>query len=164
MQPLTVSELEQCDDAEVSWVATLPKSLQAVLSIDFQDLQPLEPVTHQFESRGLVFDDAIALIPSNPRFICRSGQPVLMPAHPANTLAIELQPMVQRLYLCGRGTQPMVVKTWDADGNLLSTKTADLPHSESALLPCQILKLSTEGVHRIVLSSAAPFTLEGIAL
>ncbi|MEM8810693.1 MAG: hypothetical protein AAGF01_32180 [Cyanobacteria bacterium P01_G01_bin.38] len=164
MRPLSVSELKQRDDINLSWVAALPKSMQAVLTVDFQDLKPLEPVTCQFESRGLVFEDAIALIPSNPRFICRSGQSVLMPAHPDNTLAIEPQPMVQRLYLCGRGTQPIVVKTWDADGNLQSTQTADLPQLDSPLLPCQILKLSTEGIHRIELSSAAPFTLEGVAL
>lgn len=164
MLPLPVSELEQPDGVESSWVSSLPQALQAVLPLDLQVLKPLESVMHQFESRGVVFEDAIALIPSNPRFICRSGQFVLMPAHPDNTLAIDPQPMVQRLYLCGRGTQPIVVKTWDADGNLQSTQTADLPPSDSTLLPCQILKLATEGIHRIELSSAAPFTLEGIAL
>jgi hypothetical protein len=174
--PPTVAELErEClnlSDAER--LETLPNSLQAQLGLDFQTLQPLEVVDQQFKPQGLVFAEAIALIPSNPRFIAQSGQIVLMPSSNQPLLTIELDTFITRLSLCGRSTQPITLQARDAAGQGVALHTGVMcplltegqPDSqlEIRLLPRQVFKFDTATATHLTVMARAPFIIEGIGL
>ena len=133
---------------------------------DFQTLAPLEMVTNQFAE--VSFGCAIALLPSNPRFVAKAGQRVIMPTGD-NRLSIVLEHTVESLCLWGRCTQPMVLKVLESSGKVVqihSDKTFRWPKSsETALLPLQILKLENmSNIAIIELSADAPFTIEGLSV
>lgn len=134
---------------------------------DFQSLAPLEMVTNQFA--GVSFGCAIALIPSNPRFIAKTGQLVLMPTGNDNHMSIALEETVDSFCLWGRCTQPMILKVLESSGNVLqihSDKAFRWPDSsETTLLPLQILKLENMSkIAMIELYADAPFTIEGLSV
>ena len=134
---------------------------------DFQSLDSLEMVTTQFSK--VSFGCAIAIIPSNPRFIAKSDQRVVMPTGNDNRMSIALDDTVDSFCLWGRCTQPILLKVLEADGQVLqihSDKAFRWPNSsDTALLPLQILKLENMGnIAMIELSAAAPFTIEGLSV
>ena len=134
---------------------------------DFQSLAPLEMVTNQFA--GVSFGCAIALIPSNPRFITKAGQRVLMPTGNQYRLSIALEATVNSFCLWGRCTQPMLLKVLESSGKVLqihSDKAFRWPDgSKNALLPLQILKLENmSNIAMIELFADAPFTIEGLSV
>lgn len=134
---------------------------------DFQSLAPLEMVTNQFA--GVSFGCAIALIPSNPRFITKAGQRVLMPTGNQYRLSIALEATVSSFSLWGRCTQPMMLKVLESSGKVLqihSDKAFRWPDgSKDALLPLQILKLENmSNIAMIELFADAPFTIEGLSV
>ncbi|MBT9317636.1 hypothetical protein [Leptothoe spongobia] len=134
---------------------------------DFQSLAPLEMVTTQFSE--VSFGCAIALIPSNPRFVAKVGQLVVMPTGNDNHLSIALDDTVDSFCLWGRCTQPMLLKVLEANGQVLeihSDKAFRWPSSsETHLLPLQILKLENMSkIAMIELSADAPFTIEGLSV
>ncbi len=134
---------------------------------DFQVLNPLEMVTNQFS--GVSFGCAIALIPSNPRFVAQLEQCVIMPTGSDHRLSIALSDTVDSFCLWGRCTQPMMLKVLESTGKVLqihSDKTFRWPDSsEMTLLPLQILKLENMSqIAMIELSADAPFTIEGLSV
>ena len=135
---------------------------------DFQSLDPLEMVTTQFSQ--VSFGCAIALIPSNPRFVAKPEQMIVMPTGNDNRMSIALDNTVESFCLWGRCTQPIVLKVLEAStGKVLqihSDKAFRWPSSsETALLPLQILKLENmSSIAIIELSAKAPFTIEGLAI
>ncbi len=147
---------------------TLATLTDVPMGFDFQTLSPLEMVTNQFA--GVSFGCAIALIPSNPRFILKPGQLVIMPTGNDNRLSIALDDAVDSFSLWGRCTQPMVLKVLESsNGNVVqihSDKAFRWPDSsETSLLPLQILKLENmSNIAIIELSAQAPFTIEGLSV
>lgn len=134
---------------------------------DLQVLTPLEMVTNQFT--GVSFACAIALIPSNPRFVAKPGQRVIMPTGNDNRLSIAVDDTVGTFCLWGRCTRPMVLKVLEHSGKVLeihSDRTFRWPDSsETALLPLQILKLENmSNIAMAELSAEAPFTVEGLSV
>ena len=134
---------------------------------DFQALAPLEMVTNQFA--GVSFGCAIALIPSNPRFVAQSGQRVIMPTGSNNHLSIALDNTVDSFCLWGRCTRPMMLKVLESSGKVLqihSDKGFRWPDSsKTALLPLQILKLENMSqIAMIELFADAPYTIEGLSV
>ncbi len=134
---------------------------------DFQALNSLEMVTNQFA--GVSFGCAIALIPSNPRFVAQPEQCVIMPTGNEHCLSIALDDTVDSFCLWGRCTQPMMIKVLESTGKVLQIHTDKAfrwpDSSETALLPLQILKLENmTQVAMIELSADAPFTIEGLSI
>ena len=135
---------------------------------DFQSLKSLEMVTNQFSK--VSFGCAIALIPSNPRFVAKAGDRVIMPTGNDNRLSIALDDTINSFCLWGRCTQPMMLKVLESTtGKVLrihSDKAFRWPDSsETALLPLQILKLENMSqIAMIELSADAPFTIEGLSV
>ena len=150
--------------ADVSTIVDIPTGF------DFQVLAPLEMVTDQFSE--VSFACAIALVPSNPRFIAKPGQLVVMPTGNDNQLTIALEDTVDAFCLWGRCTQPMILKVLESNGNVLEIRSdagCHLPETQDIqdadLLPLQILELEDmNGVAMIELSAQAPFVIEGLSI
>ncbi|MEL6937184.1 MAG: hypothetical protein AAFN42_07110 [Cyanobacteria bacterium J06554_1] len=147
--------------------ADILKITDVPTGFDFQSLAPLEMVTSQLTD--VSFGCAIAIIPSNPRFVGKAGQRVIMPTGNDNRLSIAIDKSIDSFCLWGRCTQPIVLKVLESSGKVLkihSDKAFRWPDSsETALLPLQILKLENmSNIAMIELSADAPFTIEGLSI
>lgn len=148
---------------------TLPTAFTALCPLNFQRLAAFETVTQQFDRQGLEFIGAIALAPSNPRFIEQSGQKVLMPAQP-HQLELQLSPSVQQIGITGRSTQPILLEVIDATNAVTTVQNgvisplAKPSQHDTGRLPAQILKLETPAGGRLRLSAKAPFVISTVAI
>lgn len=158
---LDCSHTARISEADILNVTDVPTGF------DFQSLAPLEMVTSQFPE--VSFGCAIALIPSNPRFVAKAGRRVIMPTGNDNRLSVALEDTVDSFCLWGRCTQPILLKVLESSGKVVkihSDKAFRWPDSsETALLPLQILKLENMNKIAIIeLSADAPFTIEGLCV
>lgn len=165
MLALNIDCLNTADTSDVK--ANMLNITDVPTGFDFQSLAPLEMVTSQFSE--VVFGCAIALTPSNPRFVAKVGQRVIMPTGNDNHLSIGIDKTINSFCLWGRCTQPMVLKVLESSGKLLNIHTDKAfqwpDDSETALLPLQILKLANmTNIAMIELSADAPFTIEGLSV
>ncbi|MGD1855916.1 MAG: hypothetical protein ACFB2W_16875 [Leptolyngbyaceae cyanobacterium] len=156
-----------CSNAASTLEAGVLNITDVPTGFDFQSLAPLEMVTTQFSE--VSFGCAIALIPSNPRFVSKPGQLVLMPTGNDNHMSIALDATIESFCLWGRCTQPMLLKVLEGNGQVLeihSDKAFRWPSSsKTSLLPLQILKLENMShITMIELSADAPFTIEGLSV
>ncbi|NEP15333.1 MAG: hypothetical protein F6J97_00270 [Leptolyngbya sp. SIO4C1] len=152
------------ESTESTVIQSLSETLRAAHLLDFYQLPVLKPAAAQLAGQGVVFTDAIALTPSNPRFAMHPEQVVLMPMGTKQSFQIELQAEQAQMQVQGRSTRPISVRAWAADGTLIASHVAAIEPSATTLLPAQIVRISTAGAARVEVSSKAPFTIEGIAL
>ena len=159
-------------------VEGLSGSLQARQPLNLQQLAAFEVVTNQFAAWGVAFAGAIALAPSNPKFIDQPGQKVLMPAPVGQTsrqgqsqhqMQLWCQPMVTRICLAGRSTQPIALEVLDATGAVVAIQNGvmcPLPSTlqlDTSRLPSQVFKLDLPKGGSLRLSAKAPFVLFNVA-
>jgi len=163
------------DQAVESCVADLPVTLQTLFSLNFQGLSTFEVITQQFSQQGITFERAIALAPSNPKFIEQPGQKILMPMGQSQSTAkhqmlLQLQPMVTQISMAGRSTQPILLEVLDVDGTVVAVQNGvmcPLPQSlqhDTSRLPSQVFKLEPLANACLRLSAKAPFVLFNIAV
>ncbi len=150
--------------------ADFSEALQSRYPLNFQPLAAFEPVEQQFSHQGVTFDGAIALAPSNPKFIEQPGQKVVMPIG-QHRLHLQLANIVTHIQIAGRCTQPMVLEVLGADGAVITVQngvTCPLPdplQHDISRLPSQVFKLAlpTDG-SSLRLSAKAPFVLSSVAV
>lgn len=154
-------------------VADLPVTLQALHPLNFQQLSAFEQVMHQFGHRGVEFSGAIALVPSNPKFIKQSGQKVIMSESQGQRkyqMQLRLQPMVTQICIAGRSTQPILLEMLDAGGDIVAVQNGvmcPLPESlqhDTSRLPGQVFKLEPPHHGCLRLTAKAPFIISSIAV
>lgn len=121
--------------------------------LDLEDLPCFEVVNNQFQQHGVIFNNAIALCPSNPAFPPHSGKNVLM-GSPKNGLieAKFLYPMsaVSGFVTSSRRT---VLSAYDVNNQLIAEvelAEANLANSNSSLPPNTELFLAASNIYRVV--------------
>ena len=135
--------------SESSLAVAQPSQVQ----LDLEDLACFEVVNHQFQKQGVVFQNAIALHPSNPAFPPRSGRNVLMGApKPGVIEARFLHPMsaVGGFVTSSRRT---VLSAYDYNNQLIAEvelATANLANSHAAIPANAELFLTANNIHRVV--------------
>ncbi|KOP26028.1 hypothetical protein AMR41_12230 [Hapalosiphon sp. MRB220] len=125
-----------------------PKSI----NLNMEDLKCFEVVKDQYQKFGVVFDNCIAIQPSNPAFPTKSGFIVLMGAPKDGYLeATFLQP-VQFVSALVTSSQRLVLSAYNRDRQL-STQTvlpaANLANSDSALPPNTQLSLRADEIYSV---------------
>jgi len=123
------------------------------VQLDLENLACFEVVKHQFQQQGVIFENAIALQPSNPAFPPRSGKNVLMGA-PKNGLieARFLHPMsaVGGFVTSSRRT---VLSAYDYHNQLIAEvelAAANLANSHARISANAELSLTASNIHRVV--------------
>ena len=121
--------------------------------LDLEDLPCFEVVNDQFQRQGVIFDNAIALCPSNPAFPPRSGRNVLM-GSPKNGL-IEAKFLYPMSVISGfvTSSRRTVLSAYDANDQVIAEvelAEANLANSHSSLPPNVELFLAAPNIHRIV--------------
>jgi hypothetical protein len=129
----------------------------------FRGLSNYELVTRQYLPLGVEFENAIALRPSNPRFIRTTRNPVLMPraGHPGFTM--RLQPSVAGFQISVMGCKPVIVSVLNSAGDCIAhgqTEGFDLSKLPTDVpLPEQVLAFDVKAAAEVWVSSRSPFTL-----
>jgi hypothetical protein len=149
----------------MSQLAEVNRRSSKLMTLSFDQLNPFEPVMGQFKDLGVEFQGAIALKPSNPEFVLRSGSVVLMPqGHKMLITACFKHPVTSVCALvCGSGS--IVLTSYDFSGNLVdrASKPADVypivSSTTSTKLRSTWLKSNQKGITRVELHSCTPFIL-----
>ncbi|MDI9637821.1 hypothetical protein QQ054_34885 [Oscillatoria amoena NRMC-F 0135] len=132
------------------------------IEIDFATLQPFERVTTQYAALGAVFEQAIAIVPSNPIFRHAPDALVVMPLTHHKYLYIHLTPFRKKVEITVCGAKPVAMTAYDREGNILC-HTCSLACSDrqpEAVLSSQHLAILATGIAKVMVHSQAPFSIE----
>ncbi|MCP6761162.1 MAG: hypothetical protein NHB32_21025 [Fischerella sp. CENA71] len=140
-----------------------PKSIE----LNIEDLKCFEVVKHQYQKLGVVFDNCIAIQPSNPAFATNSGSMVLMGAPKSGYLeATFLQP-VQLVSALVTSSQRLALSAYNCDRQLLTQTIlpgANLANSDSALPPNTRLSVKADEIYSITFCAFdGQFTIDGFS-
>lgn len=136
------------------------------VELDFEDLSAFEQVRDQYSGLGIKFAGAIALQPSNPAFLPRSGSVVLMPMTNGLSFDIYLYRATQTVGAFVTGTKQVRLTAFDADGKVIAQSDTGVRQYVQEQrqtvdpLPQHKLELTAVGIARVKFASDTPFTLD----
>lgn len=120
--------------------------------LNLDQLRPFEVVERQFQNRGVIFNNAIALIPSNPAFPSRSGQTVLMGCPKSGWLEARFESPVEFVAGFVTASCSTIMAAYDGENRPLAqakTVGSNLAGSESELPPNTELSLKAQNIRRV---------------
>lgn len=120
--------------------------------INLDQLRPFEVVERQFQSHGVTFRNAIALIPSNPAFPARNGQTVLMGSPKSGLVEARFERPVEFVTGYVTASSSAVMAAYDADDKPLAqvrTSGANLAGSGSKISPNAELRVRGHNIRRV---------------
>ena len=142
----------------------IPTCLKAI-RLNFQALTAFERVTEQYRHLGVRFSDAIALEPSNPAFMPKTGSFVIMPLGQEMILNASFESPTDWVgaYVCGAGS--VILTAFDQTGKILAhvTKQASssvAPSQTKGSCSWQQLELNRCGIAKVMFHSSEPFILK----
>lgn len=128
----------------------LPVNQSIFLQLD--DLQCFEVVHRQYESKGIIFDNCIAIEPSNPAFPAHSGTIVLMSSPHSGLLEASFVNPVNSVRAFVTSSQRLVLSAYDESAQLLNQAilpNGNLANSDSTLAPNILLSVSADNIHSV---------------
>lgn len=120
--------------------------------LHFVNLKCFEVVEHQYESKGVIFHNCIAIEPSNPAFPPHSGAVVLMGSPKSGLLEATFVRPVNSVSAFVTSSQRLVMSAYDRDRQLLTQAvlpSGNLADSEDGGSPNTLLSVSAENIHYI---------------
>lgn len=120
--------------------------------LNLEDLRCFEAVERQYEQWGVVFNNCIAIQPSNPAFPTHSGLVVLMGARKNESLEATFLRPVHFVSAFVTSSQRLVLSAYNRDHQLLTQTVlpgANLANSDSTVPPNTLLSLSANEIHRV---------------
>lgn len=122
------------------------------ISLQLDNLKCFEVVERQYESRGVIFHNCIAIEPSNPAFQHHSGVVVLMGSPKSGLLEASFLRPVNSVSAFVTSCQRLVLSAYDDDGQLLNQ--AVLPagnpaECNSGIAPNTLLSVSADNIHSV---------------
>ncbi len=120
--------------------------------LNLENLQCFEVVERQYQRWGVVFQNCIALLPSNPAFPMHSGNQVLMGAPKSGVLEAIFECPVQLVTALVTSSQRLVWTAYDRDHHVLAQSilpSANLANSDSAIPPNIPLTLRAKDIYRV---------------
>ncbi|MFH7024473.1 MAG: hypothetical protein ACHBN1_03505 [Heteroscytonema crispum UTEX LB 1556] len=170
LQPNTVSKFEDAkfalDDFHIQkpfvdsalrnqWSQDVDAYKEAVpprIPLNLEVLKCFETVQRQYEDRHVVFNNCIAIQPSNPAFPTHSGQTVLMAAPKAGFLEATFLRPVHWVSAFVTSSQRLVLSAYNSDRKLLTETVlqgANLANSDSAIPPNTLLSVAANNIHSV---------------
>lgn len=147
---------------EVNETATF--KVPTCISLNLEDLKCFEAVERQYESLGVVFQNSLAIQPSNPAFPTYSGLTVLMGAPKSGLLEATFLEPVNTVSVFVTSSQRLVMSAYDRDRQLLAQTVlpaANLANSDSAIPPNTLLSVAVNGIHSVTFCAFdGQFTLD----
>ncbi len=131
---------------------SLVKPQIGAISLDLETLNCFEVLERQFESQGVIFNNAIALAPSNPAFPSKSGRIIIMAAPKSGVIDVFfLKPVhiVNSLVTSSRRTVLSAYNQQDEQIAQVETLGPNLAGSPSLVPPNADLSLNIPNIHRV---------------
>jgi hypothetical protein len=135
------------------------------IRLNFQTLSAFERVTEQYSHLGVRFSNAIAIEPSNPAFLSKTGCFVLMPLGQETILNASFDSPRSWVgaYVCGAGS--VILTAFDQKGKILAQVTTAAspsvaPSQGRGSCMGQHLELNRCGIAKVMLHSSEPFILQ----
>ncbi|WP_017319432.1 hypothetical protein [Mastigocladopsis repens] len=140
--------LDKVEQAVDSDVVSVPTSI----CLNLENLRCFEAVERQYEQWGIVFNNCIAIQPSNPAFPTHSGVVVLMGAPKNGYLEATFLRSVHFVSAYVTSSRRLVLSAYGRDRQLLTQTVlpgANLANSDSAVPPNALLSVSANEIHRV---------------
>ncbi|MBE9005731.1 hypothetical protein IQ259_11905 [Fortiea sp. LEGE XX443] len=132
--------------------------------LNLEDLKCFESVECQYERWGVIFQNSIAIQPSNPAFPTHSGQIVLMGSPKSGFLEASFIHPVNYVSAYVTSSQRLVMSAYDRDRQLLRQTVlsgANLANSDSVVPPNTLLSVSAKNIHSVTFCAFdGQFTLD----
>lgn len=115
-----------------------PPSPPTCTCLNLESLKCFETVEHQYQEWGIVFDNCMAIQPSNPAFPPHSGSVVLMGAPKGGFLEASFLHPVNAVSAYVTSSQRLVLSAYNCDRQIIAQTVlpgANLAHSDSAVPP-----------------------------
>ncbi|MEH2173369.1 hypothetical protein [Nostoc sp.] len=134
------------------------------ICLDLEDLKCFEAVERQYERWGVIFDNCLAIQPSNPAFPTYSGLIVLMGAPKSGFLEATFLRPVNSVSAFVTSSQRLVLSAYDRDRQLLAQTAlpgSNLANSDSAISPNTLLSINVNNIHSVTFCTFdGQFTLD----
>ncbi|MCX7593974.1 MAG: hypothetical protein N2235_09465 [Fischerella sp.] len=120
--------------------------------LNLEDLKCFEVVKRQYEQWGVIFDNCIAIQPSNPAFPAYSGQVVLMAAPKSGYLEVTFLRPVQFVSAFVTSSQRLVLSAYNRDRQLLAQTLlsgANLANSDAVVPPNTLLSVRASDIYSV---------------
>ncbi|MGB3754934.1 MAG: hypothetical protein WBA07_00985 [Rivularia sp. (in: cyanobacteria)] len=131
---------------------TVDSSVTKCTFLQLDDLQCFEVVDLQYESRGIIFDNCIAIEPSNPAFPPHSGAIVLMSSPHSGLLEATFVNPVNSVSAFITSSQRLVLSAYDESRQLLNQTilpSGNLANSDSIIAANTLLSVSADNIHSV---------------
>lgn len=122
------------------------------IRLNLADLKYFEVVERQFEPWGVIFANAMAINPSNPAFLPRSGSIVLLGAPRNGSIEATFSQPVHFVRGCVTSSRSTVLTAYDCTGREIARDRlfgANLAGSSSPVAPNTELKVAAEEITKI---------------
>ncbi|AFY33223.1 hypothetical protein [Calothrix sp. PCC 7507] len=150
-------QLEEVVDSTTDTVPTC-------ISLNLEDLKCFEVVERQYESWGVIFENSLAIQPSNPAFPAHSGLTVLMGSPKSGLLEASFLHPVNWVSAFVTSSQRLVLSAYDRDRQLLAQTvlpSANLANSDSAMPPNTLLSVAANDIYSVTFCAFdGQFTLD----
>ncbi|MEA5597810.1 hypothetical protein [Rivularia sp. UHCC 0363] len=131
---------------------TVNSSVTECIFLDLDNLKCFEVVERQYESRGIIFHNCIAIEPSNPAFPPHSGVVVLMGSPHSGLVEASFVRPVNSVSAFVTSSQRLVLSAYDRDRQLLNQAvlpSGNLANSDSGIVPNTLLSVSAQNIHSV---------------
>ena len=137
------------------------------LQPDFKQLQQFQPVGDRWQKLGLVFEGAIALYPSNPRYYDQTAPLVIMPLEEQGNISIQLHRPFSQIKVRVRSLGEVSLTALDSCGHCIAhgyTRELSQTSPSSPTIGSAWLGVTASQMASLVLSARAPFVVEAVRL
>lgn len=131
---------------------TIDSTLTECVFLQLDNLKCFEVVDSQYKNRGIIFNNCIAIEPSNPAFPPHSGVVVLMGSPKNGLLEATFVRPVHLVSAFVTSSQRLVLSAYDRDRQLLNQAilpSGNLASSDSMLAPNTLLSVSANNIHYV---------------
>lgn len=126
------------------------------ICLNLEDLKCFETVECQYEQWGVIFQNSLAIQPSNPAFPTKLGSTVLMGSPKNGFLEATFSRPVNWVSACVTSSQRLVLSAYDRDRQLLCQSilpSANLANTDSSLSPNILLSVAAKNIHSVTFSA-----------
>ncbi|MDJ0735442.1 MAG: hypothetical protein QNJ47_15520 [Nostocaceae cyanobacterium] len=122
------------------------------ICLKLEDLKCFEIVERQYEKWGVIFNNCIAIQPSNPAFPPHSGKIVFMGSPKSGLLEATFLHPVNCVRAFITSSQRLVLSAYDRDHQLLDQTllpAGNLANSDSSMPPNVLLSIKANNIHSV---------------
>jgi hypothetical protein len=120
--------------------------------LNFDNLKPFEILVNQYQSSGVTFTNAIAILPSNPAFPANSGLMVLMGSPKNGFLEATFSLSVHFVSAVVTSSQQLTMIAYDQYGQILNQSmlpAANIVAPDATISPNQLLSVEAKDIRSV---------------